>query len=995
MPTRTLVQQLAPADFRAQNLLNTQQQLRQPTRYYFKQLLTLSACYIYTQLIANPPAALANYQAVLNEIQNSQYAGSPVQPLPALVAAARTQQLFSASAADTLLLNSPIAPTSTYTPLSVALYRALTWGTADASTSAASTPNLRYPFDLLYLGAAANYGTPDSPVANAQFITDAGPSALTASSPYGANHSSAYLTLQAFLTPTASSVTAAYSNLALSLDPKTGILIKTVLTDPTATNLPSNAQQAFCQDLLASYSGPQNNANTAPVPLDQVWLGAICTADNQCCGTNFCNFSLGQAALPHGAGLPSTPISYGLCDSCQTAADTGPGLATCTTNSCCPGYSCTNGVCTPICGALNASCASTLANCCQADLFCTSLSQTCSKCLGYEQTACQQTNDCCQDDQPLNCINQLCINCLAAGTKCGLKVTDTGCCHGNSCQLNTQLQPTCATCRTTTQSCLQTSDCCPNLVCTQGACQQPNGCINLGSLGCANDDQCCPGDNSVSCGTINAQAACCISSGSATQCDEADSLPNHGCCDQSRCEGGRCVMAQLPASPASSGGSSDLGEILGIAAVGTASIAFIGIGLWIRNIIAESADQDLVRERVSTGRTVAASRDAALPQPKTRDGTAVRQALITLGVPENQIPESTSLLAESLLLAKLQAYLADQRSKVPTDVFDPRTYFTIADNGVITMQVTNQDNLLEERFIAIDPHAMPIVYSTANAYLTGTKTANDVPLAGTVTVAAAAEPAEPVAVTVTATDPASTAAEFMVPAPTVPAAATGIEMTGYQAPTDLAAFRAALVSSFQFQLDPTKPIPEGGYHDLQTLLNDQPAFRIRLLTLARILYNQPVPTDFAKQPEWLNEVGKIALVVVQEVQGHGENPVILAADATVAPDNGNLTLATIPAPSGEFNSRQIASTIQRYSADECLAGALFSGIALPNLESLDAYSNPKLLDNALELSVSAEDPALRALDGEIVAQAQQLQVTLAETADAYAAAGLEPIEGGA
>lgn len=537
--------------------------------------------------------ALVNYQAVLTELAGPQYAGSAVQALPNLVTALQAHQLFPIDLAGASILNAPVAVQSVYPPLAVALYRVLTWGTADSDASLV-TPSLRYPLDLLFLGAAGNLGQAGGPVANAQFVANASPSDLTAAGPYGADQSGAYLTLKAFIAPTDPAVTATFSNLNLSWDESSGILNKRTLTTTAqaASDTPANADQAFCQALVSLYNGAQNSAAQATVPLDQVWLGAVCTQDNQCCGTNFCNFSLAQAAWPAGAELPSSPISYGLCDQCQTDQNSGTGQPTCTASSCCPGYSCNgSGACVSSDIPMNGDC-SAKGSVCATGLVCDSTTNKCAVAAGGD---CSAVGSVC-----VSGLNLICDSNSSSSTyqKCVVP-GQTATTLGGSCQTSdgtilpcedhqycTAVARTCSTCSTYADGCQTTADCCQDLPLIK---HTPGNLTNaiLTCLGATSNNDgvcalCLPAG--TACAVAVGESCCYANNGSANQhnCvaqNQTDAHNGTGICNLAVPVGGACYtytdcMTGLecrPDSSASTGNSCQ--DTQAIALGGTGCVA--------------------------------------------------------------------------------------------------------------------------------------------------------------------------------------------------------------------------------------------------------------------------------------------------------------------------------------------------------------------------------------------------------------------------------------
>lgn len=425
-------------------------------------------------LLANQtPVALANYQAVLAELQGTQFAGSPVQPLLSLVTAAKNGALFPVT------LNSVLNAQSVYTPLAVALYRTLLWGAASASASA---PSLRYPFDLFYLGAAGNLSN---------WLPDAGLSNITASSPFGSN----YQVLLGFLDPSLvvkqqpgnTHTAAVFPNIALDMPNNGSLLIKSDL---------NKKDQSFCTALAAAYDGPTNNANAAATPINAVWLGAVCTQDTDCCGTNICNLNLGQAAPPNGAGLPSTPISYGICDNCLIA-NSSCAAATANGSKCCAGTVCENDICTVPCAANGQACNitpndnPTLPNCCATPgITCNTTVTPVPICciVAGNLTTCTQDSDCCP---LLGCNSGTC--CSKDGLDCS--ATPNNCCATPGFTCGTSRTGNSNVCVTATGPCKNSSACSSNTVCDLDATPTPVcvGCIPENHSCAELDGGCCTG----------------------------------------------------------------------------------------------------------------------------------------------------------------------------------------------------------------------------------------------------------------------------------------------------------------------------------------------------------------------------------------------------------------------------------------------------------------------------------------------------------------------
>lgn len=445
-----------------------------------------------SSMTTNSSAALANYQAVLAEIQGAQYAGSPVQPISSTVTAAKSGVLFPAGLPDVSnILNGIITPQN-YVPLAVALYRVLTWG---GSTGGADIPALRYPLDLLYLGAAGNLGVAGGPVAQSQFLPGAGVAAVTAQSVFGAN----YLQLLGFLAPTDANFIAQYPSANfiskyavtdgaanLTLDHKTGILNKMIWLPASSDSNTMVADTTFCNNLGQLYAGAQNNltANTSNLA-DQVWLGAVCTQDSQCCGNNFCNFGLGQAAAPNGAGLPA---GYGLCDmqlsclgqSCAAGTATVAGTPCCTNTTC---------------SLPNGSDISAGTKCCLA-----------GGSLGY----CSSMADCCQG---ADCVNNLCVSQI--GSSC---TTDCGkglglVCVGGKCLLEYG------------KVCQQTTDCASG-VCTLQSAGSGATTETYSTCGCASNDD-CPNSKNI----CNATTGTCTCLAQGDNCVTGAPTGDTSCCN--------------------------------------------------------------------------------------------------------------------------------------------------------------------------------------------------------------------------------------------------------------------------------------------------------------------------------------------------------------------------------------------------------------------------------------------------------------------------------
>jgi hypothetical protein len=147
--------------------------------------------------------------------------------------------------------------------------------------------------------------------------------------------------------------------------------------------------------------------------------GRTCRAGGTHCCTGYC------ADTGYGVALCHAPLTDG---------------SACRSNLQCQSKNCSNDVCSPVCGAVGASCDSSSACCsgfCQLEQVYSPNWRTCQA-PQPDGAYCQGDNECVSH----SCVNYVCggVTCKALGDSCK---ADSDCCSGSYCRTDTYAPPTC------------------------------------------------------------------------------------------------------------------------------------------------------------------------------------------------------------------------------------------------------------------------------------------------------------------------------------------------------------------------------------------------------------------------------------------------------------------------------------------------------------------------------------------------------------------------
>lgn len=205
-----------------------------------------------------------------------------------------------------------------------------------------------------------------------------------------------------------------------------------------------------------------------------------CMMNNSKCCSGCCKYRTNGQSLC----VSESECSQQLCrqenQACSGTLTVGYAVATYNySNYCCPGLTCSDGICKKQCSETSRTCVST-SDCCSG-LTCLMGLCSSSSCVPETQT-CFHDYDCCSG---LTCTNNLCTKpyCAHLSETCGY---GTDCCSGLNCVNNFCANPYCAN---VSQTCFGNSDCCSGLTCQNGFCYN---CIPYKQT-CLNDSWCCSG----------------------------------------------------------------------------------------------------------------------------------------------------------------------------------------------------------------------------------------------------------------------------------------------------------------------------------------------------------------------------------------------------------------------------------------------------------------------------------------------------------------------
>jgi hypothetical protein len=272
-------------------------------------------------------------------------------------------------------------------------------------------------------------------------------------------------------------------------------------------------------------------------------IGAACGAPGDCCSGLTCTGGVcdkpsgmcgdaGKACCMPGNTCTSGNVCVsGMCKACGAA-----GQACCDAMTCNKGFTCDSGTCNAPCGDTGQACCKTGMACKTSALMCDAPSQTCKSTTGMttgglNQPCTMPGNTC---NSGLSCVANKCQMTSTCNT------VGAACCSGNTCSgglvCNTAMnkcQMPGSMCTAIQELCTATSQCCPNLTCTNTVqpdqSQKKSCCVGVGAA--------CPDGDFDCCGYLT-----CIS-GKCTAGPDGDPCLTNDDCTSKNCASGTCAAA--------------------------------------------------------------------------------------------------------------------------------------------------------------------------------------------------------------------------------------------------------------------------------------------------------------------------------------------------------------------------------------------------------------------------------------------------------------------